>query len=295
MWGTVGFISLFLLLFVFLFVSFRKGKEKRTSGPFELQAQKQVADTAASQTVLSETNTGTFVAFVYPLSFQRTGQLAMCSDTQNQKPGEPDCATGRYGLCVCENNDCSPCKHTGYANILNISNVVKLEILTAPDASRQNAASVQLVVRSLRKKSNSSDTETVEETLVLPSLPIQKWTMISIAREGRRFDIYYNNALVLSKRTQYMVDTRSAVGPIIGGDPSLFGKIALSQAFPTKLSSSDISSLYSRLADTNGTPYLAKDEINLSELLPICKGGSCLQGPVVRPASPLLDWETDYA
>ena len=39
------------------------------------------------------------------------------------------------------------------------------------------------------------------ETFVLPPLPFQKWTMITINREGRRFDIYYNSTLYNTIRT----------------------------------------------------------------------------------------------
>lgn len=296
MWVYILLGIVLAVMFGGLFMD-RSG-ELKGRGPFDLKKQPKVAETTGSQLMLSESNTGSVRFFLYPFSFQRTGKAVFC--TGNENPGEPQCSTGRYTTCVCNGNDCSKCKHDGYANILNISNVVRMELLTAPDASRQNAAAVQLVVRtftgpSARPNGPTTGKTVVEETLVLPNLPIQKWTMITIAREGRRFDIYYNDSLALSKRTQNMVDIQSAFGPITAGDPMLSGKIATVQVFNTKLSATDVSKEYSRLADTNGQPYLESNQTNLLDYMPLCKGGSCLQGPNVRPASPLLDWDTDYA
>jgi hypothetical protein len=137
--------------------------------------------------------------------------------------------------------------------------------------------------------------ETVfEETIPLPNIPFQKWTFVTIAREGRRFDVYYNGKLVMSKRTQNIVDTRSAVSPIVAGDPALTGTITRVESFPEKLTQPQIAAKYSEQADTTGKPHM-ESSMNLLDYLPGCKGGGCLTGPSVRPTSPLLDWETPYA
>lgn len=352
MWGYI----LLGLLVVFMFWSIFKGSSQdlKSRGPFNLKQQPKVAESSSSQLMLADTNTGTLRFFIYPLAFQRTGKLVSCNTDTIPNPGEPECSSGRYTMCMCNGNDCSKCRHDGYVNIINISNIIRLELLTAPDASRQNAASVQLVVRTYngplqkvpgqgrcpngmyeygtdkggfccpvkpsndgqncpqgrvcaidptqtqgnpvcQSDSSASGKKIMEETLVLPHLPIQKWTMVTIAREGRRFDIYYNDSLALSKRTQNMVDVQSAFGPVIAGDPLLEGKVATVKVYSNKLSATDVSREYSTLADTNGQPYLESNQVNLMDYMPICKGGSCLQGPKVRPSSPLMDWETDYA
>ena len=278
-----------------LFAPWSSYKKKDVKGPYKLQTVTEVGDVKDTQKMLIEGNTGSLQAFVYPLSFQRTGQVSMCSDGTSPQPGEPDCNSGRFGICACEGTDCTKCKHVGYVNILNISDVVRLEMLTSPDASRQNAAVVQLVLRTLRRKPNSTDTQAVEETLVLPMIPIQKWTMITIARDGRRYDVYYNNKIVTSKRTEFVLDVNSAIGSIQAGDANLYGTITNVEVFSARLTEAQVAANYSRLSDTNGQPYSSKTDVKFIDFLPFCEGGNCLKGPSVRPSSPLLDWDTQYA
>ena len=277
---------------------FKKIQESKLVGPLTLNNKPQIGKTEDSQILLSATNTGSLQAFVYPMPLQRTGEMTFCSDSNHGQPGQEDCSTGRYGICSCIGNDCSTCKHNGYVNILNVSNILRIELLAAPDAGRQGSASVQLIARCLRKKEGQATTEVIEETLVLPNIPFQKWTMITVAREGRRFDIYYNNSIVLSKRVQYILDSGSAVSPIIAGDPRLHGLIAHVNIVPRKFTASDVSNTYKNKADTNGEPYLGGDTAlltSITNLTPFCKDGSCVNGPNIKPASPLMDWETEYA
>jgi hypothetical protein len=295
MWFWIGFATAIVLMTGFLFAPKVWFEKNDVKGPYQLQKQEQIGDVKDTQTILTAANSGSLQAFVYPLAFQRTGKVSMCSDGSTPQPGEPDCNSGRFGICACEGTDCSKCKHVGYVNILNISNVVRLEMLTSPDASRQNAALIQLVVRTLRKKTTSNDTQVVEETLVLPMIPIQKWTMVTIARDGRRYDVYYNDKLVTSKRTEHILDINSAVGPIVSGDSNLYGSITNVEVFSTRLTQAEVAAKYSQLADTTGKPYSSSPDIKLSDFISFCKDGACLKGISVRPASPLLDWDTQYA
>jgi hypothetical protein len=291
----IGTLVVIVIFYIVFFYPWNAQKQTTIKGPFKLQEGKEVADTKSSQIILSNGNTGTFQAFVYPVMFQRTGQLSLCSDGSTPQPGEPDCNSGRFGICACDKTDCSRCKHVGYVNLINISNVVRLEILNAPDASRRNAALVQLVVRTLRNNATTNDTEVVEETIALPMIPLQKWTMITISREGRRYDIYYNASLVSSKRTEHVLDVGSAVGPILVGDKNMQGSIAYVDISDARSSASQVAYNYSRLADTTGQPYIMKGDIRLTDYIPVCDGGACLKGPSVRPSSPLMDWDTQYA
>jgi len=59
-----------------------------------------------------------------------------------------------------------------------------------------------------------------------------------------------------------------------------------------------VSNTYKNKADTNGEPYLGGDSTLLStitNMTPFCKDGSCVNGPNIKPASPLMNWETNYA
>ncbi len=346
-----------------------------SKGPFSLQKRPEVAKSDVTRQLVNSTNTGTIQAFVYPLQAQKTGTMVLCNPTGASNPGEPECSTGQYNLCKCVGSDCSKCTHSGYVNVMNISNVIRVEILAAPDAGRPNAASAQLVVRTVGMSSpmldgcfpkshefpvragdeallgstrlccdtplvngecksmrgpgdfqklcrtgdlqSSAGNEwiaswfnsnikvcespnlpkvqtTFEETIPLPEIPFQKWTFITIAREGRRFDVYYNGKLVMSKRTQNVMDTRAAFGPITAGDPNLIGKIAFVETFPQKLTQSEVMEKYKANSDTTGQPTLSAPG-NIFDYLPNCKDGGCISGPKVRPTSPLLDWQTQYA
>jgi hypothetical protein len=304
MWGTFALLLAFIV-FYFMFKRLTEQKVDESQGPFMLQTRPEVLDSNVTRQLLNATNTGTLQAFVYPLQAQKTGTMVLCNPTGAANPGEPECSTGQYNLCKCLGNDCSKCVHSGYVNILNISNVIRVELLASPDAGRPNAASAQLVVRTLGMALPSTAAgqpiegvprvQTVfEETIALPDIPFQKWTFLTIAREGRRFDIYYNGKIVMSKRTQNVVDTRAGFGPITAGDPNLTGKIAFIQTFPQKLSQQEVLANYKAKSDTTGQPVISAPT-NLFDYVPNCKGGGCITGPKMRPTSPLLDWQTQYA
>ncbi len=372
MWGIAALLIAFTV-FYFMFQRLQAPKTDVFEGPYLLKSTPQVADNTKTQQLLNSTNTGTIQAFVYPLQPQKTGTMVVCNPRGGDRTGDPDCATGQFDMCKCEGNDCTRCIHSGYVNILNISNVIRLELLAAPDAGRPNAASVQLVVRTLGmstpgiescpypdtamdmsrwqsgfvgnvkfccdqplqrgqcpdmtpqnmlsklcyvgdlssmapvyqnyyKKMQRCPTPylpkvqtTFEETIPLPDIPFQKWTYVSIAREGRRFDVYYNGKIVASKRTQNIVDLRSGFGPITAGSPNLTGKIAFVETSPQKLNQSDVEASFKAKSDTIGQPVISGNLESIFDYLPNCKDGGCITGPKVRPTSPLLDWDTQYA
>lgn len=304
MWGIFALLIAFTV-FYFMFKKLTQQKIDGNQGPFSLEQRPEVADSNVTRQLLNATNTGTIQAFVYPLQAQKTGTMVLCNPTGSENPGEPECSTGQYSLCKCVGNDCSRCVHSGYVNVMNISNVIRVELLASPDAGRPNASSAQLVVRTLGMgtpivQSGQANVTpqrvqmTFEETIPLPDIPFQKWTFLTIAREGRRFDIYYNGKLVASKRTQNIVDVRSGFGPIVAGDPNLIGKIAFVQSFPQKLSQTDVMANFKANSDTTGQPLITAPS-NIFDYLPNCKDGGCISGPKARPTSPLLDWQTQYA
>ena len=158
------------------------------------------------------------------------------------------------------------------------------------------------------------------ETLMLPPIPLQKWTFITVAREGRRFDVYFNDTIVLSEKTQEMPIANASngtMGGITSGSAGLIGQLAVANLYNYRLSTSDVSGKYNQYADTRGRPYLnaAGNTMNLSDvggLLPayastlssglmgyipsfsLCPSGGCFNPPTIRPASPLYDWSTPY-
>lgn len=288
----------YLILVVFVLVTlyftgvFSPAKPSTTlpAGPFGLSQVPQIAPTDDAQKFMSG-NTGSFQAFFHLLPFQRTGETTVCN---NRPGGDPNCTTDRYDICKCEGTDCTPCIHKAYFNLLNIGNVLRLEVLAAPDAGRQNQAQTQLVVRTTKMPTGQTTAETNEETFTLPAVPFQKWVGITVAREGRRFDVYFNDELVLSKRSQYSLDTASTATPIVAGDSRLNGQVTLPERLNERLSANDVARLYGSKVDTNGMPRLPMIGEDILKKLNPCPGGNCLKAITVRPASPLYSWDTQY-
>lgn len=287
------------------------------TGPTKLNTDKQTTLISADVTkAFYDSNEATFQAFLYLTPYNKTGQFSPCGTASNQ----PSCDTGIYPICECSaENNCSGCRHTGYTQILSIADLVTIEVLTAPDAGRQGKAMAQMTIKTYSKTASNSNQYTIE-TLVLPPIPFQRWTMLTISREGRRFDVYYNNSLVLSKHTTNvpLITPDISVRPdgVLSGSPYLNGEIALVDLENRKYTATDVATSYGRKADTRGTPYVvAQDSIgyrDTSGILPsyapsfpgafslslpsvnLCPSGNCLNLPTIRPKSPLYDFHTMY-
>lgn len=283
----IGILFIIMMALVFSGV-FRRSQSVLLEGPLALSEKPALGTAKDAQAVLVSGNTGSLTAFVYPLPFQRTGSIAPPT------PAPTHDATNTYTrICPCSGTNCAPCATKGFRSILNISNVVRLEVLSAPDASRQGLVGAQLVVRTRKQTGNLI--ETMEEIFSLPPLPFQKWTMLTIGREGRRFDVYYNTDLVLSKRTENMIDNLSAVSSIFGGDSGLVGSIGKVQVWPERLSQQRVVALYKSLTDTTGKPSFPEGTLDSIKNFEICPNGNCLGLPAVQPPSPLNSWKTSYA
>jgi len=291
-----------------------------------------------TKTIFNSTNfqqneSCSFQGFFYLESLQKTGTTTPCT-TSASDPTLPNCNTGRYSLCSCIGANCSSCVHQGYIPIVDINNVIVLEGLGAPDASRQGKASVQLTIKTQSSgdindnsgnalnpvkyakdsAGNSSDdtkSEIYIETFVLPPLPFQKWTMITISREGRRFDIYYNNSLVLSKHTTANIFHVSANKDIKVGNSRLNGSSGFFNIYNTIQSAKSIEEQYNSLTTTKGSPLfennppdiaftkLSLDRLSSGPGLPnipsLCSSGDCISSPHIAPAKPYYNWNTNYA
>jgi hypothetical protein len=245
-------------------------------------------------------------------------------------PGNPSCEDGRFHRCNCGNSvECSKCDRPGYLPVIQVSNVAFFEVLVAPDAGRQGKAMTQL---SLKTESNldisgtsvdasgvpvdasGNSTASVKyiEVLALPPIPIQKWVMVTISKEGRRYDVYYNDRLVLSKRTQFKIAESNSTLGITVGNPGLNGNAGGFIAYDIAQNSADVSKAYASMTDTRGAPFISippPPKLPTQRKMPDisfstpglglnwspCPSGNCLDAPKIRPAQPWLDWETSYA
>ena len=169
--------------------------------------------------------------------------------TVNGGSDGPSSDTGLYQQCSCQSaTNCSTCvPHNGYRSLINIQDTFVLEILNTPDASRQNSVSSQIYM-----KTQNNERYNIE-TFPLPPLPEQKWTMITISKQGRQINVYYNSTLVLAKKTQNNFATTVPIcSPITVGAIGLSGNIALVTHFTSHQTIRDVTTRYQQQVDTRG-------------------------------------------
>jgi hypothetical protein len=322
-------VFLIVIIIVMLILYFVKLPGPITSiekkGPYKLNDPRKLFENDSFKTNSSVS----FQGFFYIEALQKTGIMKNCSDSD---PSKPNCNTGRYALCACTGADCSNCYHSEYVPLIDFNDkTVVFEFLSAPDASRQNKAYTQITVKTqasedIRDNSynpvsltaNASSSYLYMETFVLPPIPFQKWIMITINREGRRFDIYYNDVLILSKMTSAPIYNSSISKDIVVGSTKMNGSCGMFSLYSTSQSAGDISKQYRSLISTRDSPLfdtipptidwktLSVETIPLDSVpsinasLPsvsasfLCVGSDCIKPPSAPPSKPYYEWSTSY-
>ena len=174
-----------------------------------------------------------------------------------------------------------------YIPILYCANNWWLEISYAPNGNHTTAQ--------LRVHTNKNNT-TKKETIELPSIPKQKWVFIAILRDGRRFDVIYDNQIVASKRLKYYPVVISS--PLSIGDKQCKGKATHIIINSKRLLPNEVETKRRAYVDSNN--HVLEDNQIIS-LLPNMKfAAECLPGlpcdPVTKPPqNKMLKWNTPYA
>ncbi len=321
----IAIVIVIIVAVLFFLPSLTARLTSSNDGPF-LLAESPFVFQESETNKLINAGDSTLQGYFYILPLDRTPTAMKCNE-----PGYPSCEDGRFEICVCESSSCKNCKFNGYENVLSLGGIVTVQILGTPDAGRPGKAMAQLTVKT-ESPTDTSGNALVDatgssleggsakptiytEVIDLPPLPIQKWVLVTIARSGRRFDIYYDNELVSSSKTLYMISTSAQrEKSTVVGSARIHGYAGFMNTYNYKLSSFDISSYYKRSTDTRGAPLFSKDLPTVSgskptgsgaaPILPgftnitipsLCNGGSCLEPPATRPANPLYEWTTPYA
>ena len=325
-------IILTFMIFTFIPMPF-SGLNIQNSKNYNLNTQTTILKSKSFQ----DSGSSCFQGFFYLESLKKTGIATPCT-TSAVDSTLPNCNTGRYALCACggvSNNDCSNCTHQGYIPLLSFNNsVIVLETLGAPDASRQGKASLQLRIKTQSSgllqdnsgtklnpgrnpidgsgnKIDDTNSEVYIETFVLPPIPFQKWIMITINREGRRFDIYYNGSLVLSKHASANLYPTITSDEIKVGNEMLNGSTGFFNIYNSLQSASSIQAQYTSATNTRGSPLfgqnppdIAYTKLSLDRLsvgagspnIPsFCSSGDCIKSPNTPPSKPYYAWTTNYA
>ena len=180
-------------------------------------------------------------------------------------------------------------KHThSYTPIIYVDNNWYLEVSPAPMGKDK-------VATRLRVHTNKNGKPLKEEIIELPQLPKQKWMFIAILRDGRRFDVIYDNKIVASQRLHsYPVVISNS---LTVGNKGLDGSVIHVIINNRRLSPDDIERERLIHVDTNNT-VIESNPINGSlpalNLFAQCPSGlPC--NTVTSPPGNLWEWNTPYA
>lgn len=165
-------------------------------------------------------------------------------------------------------------------------------LLEIPDVLQFNYGpnSAELVINTF----NTATGQAKDEHIEISSIPQQKWVQLAILRDGRRFDVMYNDKIVASKRLEHMPVYASASLSI--GGPQLRGVFRQGRVFNYRLSLQDVRD---ELADTSDTRQKPPTDITMTIGNPFsiftCPGGFFCRADGRTPKNALQEWETPYA
>lgn len=176
--------------------------------------------------------------------------------------------------------------HNAYIPIMQIANVWHLEVSPAPAMPDGTTSRLRVFVK--------DGAEQKEEIIELPSIPLQKWVFIAILRDGRRFDVIFDNRIVASHRlANYPVTTPS---PLSVGNKGLSGSVIHIFVNSRRLTPSEVEKERRAHIDTNGAVLEANDfKFPGSNILSLCPPGLPCNTITRPPPSNLMKWSTPYA
>jgi hypothetical protein len=176
----------------------------------------------------------------------------------------------------------------GYTPLMQVENNWFLEISPSPIGKESSAA---------RLRVQTSDSGTLKQEFIeLPQIPKQKWIFIAILRDGRRFDVIYDNKIVASQRLEYYPVVISS--PLSIGDKGLDGSVIHVIINGKRLTPTEVERDRVARVDTNNT-VLEADSFDISfpglKLFAQCPPGLPCDPITQPPSNNLVQWKTPYA
>jgi hypothetical protein len=148
----------------------------------------------------------------------------------------------------------------------------------------------------LRVTTKDSSGTATDQLMDLPSLPKQKWVCISILRDGRRFDIMYDNKIVASQRLESYPVVIS--NPLRIGNKKLGGSVIHIIIADRRLTPTEVDRERLKYVDTNNM-VIESNAIDISfpniRLFSQCPPGLPCDPVTKPPRNNLLQWKTPYA
>lgn len=157
-----------------------------------------------------------------------------------------------------------------------------------------NAAQEQLVW-TIQQTPDSTGT-TNPEIVTLDGVPMQKWTQVAMALQGRSLDLFVNGQLVKSVLLDNLPPIPKSVASITVVGGGIMGQIAVAQVWSRRLTVTEIYNNYVDTSDSQGRPYIGGflDPLkNISIPNLFCPGGNCAGSqPAANKAQ---TWDFPYA
>jgi len=177
---------------------------------------------------------------------------------------------------------------TPYIPLLQVEKNWSLEISPTPQGTDHTVAQLSITT----KKGGTITTERID----LPEIPKQRWVFIAILRDGRRFDVIYDNKIVASHRLEaYPVIIPS---PLSVGNTGLDGFTNYIMINEKRLAPADVESTRQSYVNTNGI-ITEKAVISLSlpsiKFTDFCLPGFPCNFIAAPPANNLVKWNSPYA
>jgi hypothetical protein len=224
----------------------------------------------------------------------KTIQKVDCIDSTQSSSFGPSCENYEFKVCACQATDCSRCSmgNTYLSRLLNIGDFCEL---WASGYTNQNDK--PFVPAILKIKTVKDPSAHFVESVSLPAIPLQKWTIITIVKEGRRIDVYYGSKLVASKLLTYLPLHASGQYHWFAGHSQWKGKIGFFYGTKGMVKSSDIDADLKSLVNTRGVPFYL-DQLTISWddfTLPECMFGLCNTTPTVKPRNPFAVYQSNVA
>lgn len=202
----------------------------------------------------------------------------------------PSCSDYTFKTCKCNGASCTGC----VVNSPYLSKVMYSGDVFELWASGYTSSNDKPLVPALLKIKTAQDSNNFfVESLSLPAIPLQRWTVVTIVKEGRRIDVYYGQKVVASKLCDNLPLSSSSDGWRAGGMNGWKGQIGLFTGSMKAKTQDEVNSDIEALINTRGIPFYL-DQINFSFDLsmPECMFGNCNKLPAVKPLNPFAVYDS---
>lgn len=222
---------------------------------------------------------------IYIQSAPKTVAKVDCIDTATPLTQfGPSCSDYTFKTCKCNGSSCTGCAVSSpyLSKVLYIGDVFELW------ASGYTSTNDKPLVPALLKIKTAQDSNNFfVESLSLPAIPLQRWTVITIVKEGRRIDVYYGQKAVASKLCDNVPLSPSGSDWRACGMNGWQGQIGLFTGATKAKTQDDVNADVEALVNTRGIPfYLEQMNFSFDLSMPQCMFGGCNNLPAVKPLNP---------